>query len=64
MDRAAEQIVIGDQPYVIDEALEDGRLILRPDTSVSSIRERLGTGPMDPEQFEATFGGLPGDAEG
>lgn len=64
MERTAEQIVIGDKPYVIDEALEDGRLILRPDTSVAAIRERLGTEPMDTERFEATFGGLSSDAEG
>lgn len=56
--------MIDDCLYVVDEALEDGRLLLRPDTSVDALRERLGTEPMSAGQFEDTFGGLPTDAEG
>jgi hypothetical protein len=64
MQRPLEPIVIGDRPYVVDEALQDGRLVLRPDTRLLAIRERLGTEPMSAEQFETTFGDLPTDAEG
>jgi hypothetical protein len=56
--------VIGDRPYVVDEALQDGRLVLRPDTRLLAIRERLGTEPMSAEQFQTSFGDLPTDAEG
>jgi hypothetical protein len=59
-----EPIVIDEQPYLVDEALEDGRLVLRPDTSIAAVRARLGTEPMSSEQFEETFGRLPSDAEG
>jgi len=38
--------------------------VLRPDTSVTAIRERLGTEPMSAEQFQTSFGDLPTDAEG
>lgn len=64
MQRPLEPIVIGDRLYVVDETLQDGRLVLRPDTSVTAIRERLGTEPMSAEQFQTTFGDLPTDAEG
>lgn len=64
MQRHLEPIVIGDRPYVVDEALQDGRLVLRPDTRLLVIRERLGTEPMSAELFETTFGDLPTDAEG
>jgi hypothetical protein len=62
MQRPLEPIVIGDRPYVVDETLQDGRLVLRPDTSVTAIRERLGTEPMSAEQFQTSFGDLPTDA--
>lgn len=64
MRKPAEPIVINDRPYVVDEALPDGRLLLRPDTSVGAVRERMGTEPMSTEQFEETFGDLPTDSEG
>ncbi|MDQ3092784.1 MAG: hypothetical protein M3R46_14235 [Actinomycetota bacterium] len=64
MQRPLEPIVIGDRPYVVDETLQDGRLVLRPDTSVTAIRERLGTEPMSAKQFQTSFGDLPTDAEG
>jgi hypothetical protein len=34
------------------------------DLSVSAIRKRMGTEPMDAALFEATFGDLPTDDEG
>lgn len=40
--------------YLVDEVLDDGRLVLRPDTSVAAIRERAGVRELsDPEW--ATF---------
>lgn len=50
--------------YVVTEKRPDGELTLVPDTSVSAIRERQGTKPMHPEQFEEIFGDLPTDGEG
>lgn len=50
--------------YVVTEKRPDGELRLVPDTSVDAIRERQGTKPMSPDQFEATFGDLPTDGEG
>jgi len=32
--------------------------------SIDPVRERMGTEPMDPDEFEATFGALPTDDEG
>ncbi len=64
MRRPVQPIVIGDRPYVVEDELPDGRLVLRPDTGIEAIRERAGTKPMSPEQFERTFGDLPTDSEG
>jgi hypothetical protein len=33
-------------------------------TSIEAVRERMGTEPMDPDEFEVTFGALPTDDEG
>lgn len=33
-------------------------------TSIEVVRERMGTEPIDPDEFEATFGDLPTDDEG
>jgi len=32
--------------------------------SIVALRERMGTEPMDQEEFETTFGSLPTDDEG
>ena len=64
MRKPADPIVIDDRPYVVEDALPDGRLVLRPDTSIKAVRERVGTKSMSPEQFEQTFGDLPPDSEG
>ncbi len=57
-----EPEVAGD--YVLDERLEDGSLVLRPDTSAAAIRKRLGSEPISDEEFERHFGHLPTDGEG
>jgi hypothetical protein len=50
--------------YLVTEKRPGGELTLVPDTSIGAIRERQGTEPMSPEEFEATFGDLPTDDEG
>jgi hypothetical protein len=50
--------------WFVDERLDDGRIVLRPDTSIEAIRRRLGTEPMSDEEFERHFGRLPTDEEG
>ncbi len=50
--------------YVLEERLEDGRLVLRPETSVAAIRARPGVEPASDEEFERHFGHLPTDGEG
>ena len=34
------------------------------ETSITAIRERMGTEPMSEAEFEAAFGDLPADVEG
>jgi hypothetical protein len=46
--------------YVV---LEDGRVILRPDTSATAIRTRAGLEQISDEEFAAEFGHLPTDDE-
>jgi hypothetical protein len=51
--------------YLVDERLQDGRLVLRPDTGVEAILQRTGGGhALTPEEFEQHFGHLPTDGEG
>ena len=50
--------------YFIDEVLDDGRIVLRPDTSAAGIRQRAGLEPVTEEEFEQAFGHLPTDGEG
>ena len=50
--------------YVVDEVYEDGRIVLRPDTSAAAIRERAGLDPVTDDEFERAFGDLPSDSEG
>ncbi len=50
--------------YLIDEVFDDGRILLRPDTSAVAIRQRAGLTPVSDDEFEQTFGHLPGDNEG
>jgi hypothetical protein len=50
--------------YLVDDVLDDGRIVLRPDTSAAAIRQRGGLEPVTQEEFEQTFGHLPSDGEG
>jgi hypothetical protein len=50
--------------YVVKEERPGGELTLVPDTSITAVRERLGTEPMTTEEFEGHFGDLPTDDEG
>ncbi len=50
--------------YVVDERLDDGRLVIRPDTSAEAINRRLGVEPISVEEFDQHFGHLPTDDEG
>jgi hypothetical protein len=50
--------------YLVEEVLEDGRLVIRPDTSAEAIRRRLGVEPVSREEFERELGHLPQDDEG
>ncbi len=54
--------IVGD--YVVEDRRSDGALMLVPDTSIEAIRRRLGTEPMNAEEFERHFGDLPTDGEG
>jgi len=52
-------------PYVIEEAREDGRLVVAPDTSAQAIMDRLGHEPATLAEFEAAYGAVkPADGEG
>ena len=63
---AAHVTVAGDltAEYVVDEVLDDGRLVIRPDTSAGAIRRRLGAEPVSREEFDELFDDLPVDDEG
>ncbi len=51
--------------YLVDERLQDGRLVLRPDNGVEAIIERTGGGRrLNAEEFDEHFGQLPTDDEG
>jgi hypothetical protein len=50
--------------YVVDDMLDDGRVVLRPDTSAATIRQRAGLEPLSDDEFGRIFGDLPGDDEG
>lgn len=50
--------------YLVDEVLEDGRVVLRPDTSAAAIRQRAGLEPVTDTEFDRAFGHLPSDGEG
>lgn len=47
--------------YVIDDVLDDGRIIIRPDTSADAIRRRAGVEWISDTDFERIFGHLPTD---
>jgi hypothetical protein len=52
-----------------DEEAAQVKLVFAPDwpskaTSIEEIRNRTGTSPMSPEEFDRHFGSLPTDGEG
>ena len=49
---------------LVEEVLDDGRIVLRPDTCAAAIRQRAGLRPVSDEDFENVFGHLPTDSEG
>ena len=63
---AAHITVAGDLAgdYIVDEVLNDGRLVIRPDTGAAAIRRRQGLEPISREEFDQVFGELPTDQEG
>ena len=50
--------------YVVEDQRPDGRLVLRPDLSVSAILARHSERELTPEEFGRHFGHLPTDGEG
>lgn len=54
--------------YLVDEVLEDGRVVLRPDTGAEAINRRLGVQPIGGEEFADFLAEnpdmLPADDEG
>jgi hypothetical protein len=51
--------------YLVDERLQDGRLVPRPNSSVEAIIERTGGGRrLSAQEFDEHFGQLPSDDEG
>jgi hypothetical protein len=50
--------------YVLEERRPDGRLVLRPDLSVTAMLSHHDEHELTPEEFEQHFGELPTDGEG
>lgn len=63
------ELAIGEQPsapYVVDEQLEDGRVVLRPQTEVEKMHQEHGSRPLTREEFDELIAPhvLPPDGEG
>lgn len=54
--------------YLVDEVLDDGRVVLRPDTRAEAINRRLGVQPISSKEFADFVADnpdmLPADEEG
>lgn len=67
-----EQIVelaIGESPStrcVVEHKLDDGRVVLRPQTELEAMRERMGSRPLTQDEFDQLLAPhlLPPDGEG
>lgn len=49
------ELAIGESPstrYVVEHKLEDGRVILRPQTELEAMRDRIGNRPLTQEEFD------------
>ncbi len=49
--------------YVVEEHRPDGRVVLRPDLSVTAMPSSDGGRELTPQEFEQHFGTLPTDGE-
>jgi hypothetical protein len=49
--------------YLVEEILDDGRVVLRPDTGAAAMLNRAGLVEVSDEEFAAAFGDLPTDDE-
>lgn len=50
--------------YLIEELRPDGRVVLRPDLSVTAILSRHNERALTPDEFERHFAESPTDGEG
>jgi hypothetical protein len=50
--------------YVVEDRRPDGRVVLRPDLSVTAMLSRHGERELTPAEFDQRFGQLPTDGEG
>jgi hypothetical protein len=50
--------------YVVEDRRPDGRLVLRPDSSVKAMLAHHDERELAPDEFEQHFGKLPTDGEG
>jgi hypothetical protein len=50
--------------HVVEDHRPDGRVVLRPDLSVTAMLSRHDERKLTPAEFEQQFGELPTDGEG
>ncbi len=50
--------------YVVEDRRPDGRVVLRPDLSITSMLSRHGERDLTPGEFRQQFKELPTDGEG
>ncbi len=50
--------------YVVEDRRPDGRVVLRPDSSVKAMLSRHRERELTPEEFDQHLGELPTDGEG
>ncbi len=63
------ELAIGESPstrYVVVQKLDDGRVVLRPQTELEAMRERMGSRPLTQDEFDQLLAPhlLPPDGEG
>ncbi len=63
------ELAIGESPstrYVVVHKLDDGRVVLRPQTELEAMRERMGSRPLTQDEFDQLLAPhlLPPDGEG
>jgi hypothetical protein len=52
--------------YGVEQELDDGRVVLRPQTELEAMRERMGSEPLSQDEFDELIAPhlLPPDGEG